>query len=141
MRVLIDEQLPRHLAHELTAHEVRTVQQQGWAGLTNGELLRRAAEEGFEVFITADQNLEFQQNLARSGLGVFVLVAPNNALTDGMEIAHGLRCTREQEVLRSRPSCISLDTIFRRRLLPLDSVISPSEVGRLPGEAGTVNGR
>ena len=63
MRVLLDEQLPRQLATELTDHEVRTVQQQGWAGLTNGELLRRAADEGFQVLITADQNLEFQQNL------------------------------------------------------------------------------
>jgi hypothetical protein len=61
---------------------VRTVQQQGWAGLKNGELVQRAAEAGFEVFITADQNLEFQQNLARSSLFVLVLVAPSNALED-----------------------------------------------------------
>lgn len=70
MRVLLDEQLPRHLARELTGQQVRTVQEQGWAGLTNGELLKRAADDGFEVFVTADQNLEFQQNLARSRLGV-----------------------------------------------------------------------
>ena len=53
MRVLRDEQLPRQLATELTGHEIRTVQQQGWAGLTNGELLRRAADEGFQVLITS----------------------------------------------------------------------------------------
>lgn len=82
MRVLLDEQLPRRLARELTGHEVRTVQQQGWAGLKNGELLRRPAEAGYEVFITADQNLEFQHNLARSSLFVLVLVAPCNALED-----------------------------------------------------------
>jgi hypothetical protein len=58
------------------------VQQQGWAGLKNGELLRRAAEDGFEAFITADQNLQFQQNLARSPLRVIVLVALSNALED-----------------------------------------------------------
>lgn len=75
MRVLLDEQLPRQLVPELTGHEVRTVQQQGWAGLTNGELLRRAADEGLEVLLTADQNLEFQQNLARSRLGIIILVA------------------------------------------------------------------
>jgi hypothetical protein len=57
LRVLVDEQLPRQLALELTSHEVRTVQQEGWAGLKNGELLRRAAEQGFQVFLTADQNL------------------------------------------------------------------------------------
>ncbi len=82
MRVLLDEQLPRQLARELTGHQVRTVQQQGWAGLKNGELLRRAAEEGYEAFITADQNIEFQQNLARSSLFVLILVAPSNALED-----------------------------------------------------------
>ncbi len=52
------------------------------AGLGNGELLQRAAEAGFEAFLTADQNLEFQQNLARSSLRVIVLVAPSNALED-----------------------------------------------------------
>ena len=82
MRVLLDEQLPRQLAQELLGHEVRTVQQQGWAGLGNGELLRRGAEAGFEVFLTADQNLEFQQKLLRSSLRVIVLVAPSNALED-----------------------------------------------------------
>ncbi len=76
MRVLLDEQLPRQLAPELIGHHVSTVQQQGWAGLKNGELLRRAGEKAFEVFVTADQNLEFQQNLSRSGVGVIVLVAP-----------------------------------------------------------------
>jgi hypothetical protein len=82
VRVLLDEQLPRQLARELVGHDVRTVQQQGWAGLGNGALLRRAAEAGFEVFLTADQNLEFQQNLARSTLRVLVLIAASNALED-----------------------------------------------------------
>jgi len=82
VRVLLDEHLPRQLAQELPGHEVRTVQQQGWTGLGNGELLRRAAGAGFEVFLTADQNLEFQQNLVRASLRVIVLVAPSNALED-----------------------------------------------------------
>jgi hypothetical protein len=82
VRVLLDEQLPRQLARELTGHEVRTVQQQGWSGLKNGDLLRQAVEACYEAFITADQNLEFQQNLARSSLFVLVLVAPSNALED-----------------------------------------------------------
>ena len=82
MRVLLDEQIPRHLARELSGHNVRTVQQEGWAGLKNGELLRRAADAGFEVFVTADRNLQFQQNLSRTRLGVVLLVAPSNALED-----------------------------------------------------------
>ncbi len=82
MRVLLDEQLPRRLARELTGHEVSTVQQQGWVGLKNGELLRCAADRGFEVFLTADRNLQFQQNLDRARLGVVVLVALSNRLDD-----------------------------------------------------------
>jgi Domain of unknown function (DUF5615) len=75
VRVLLDEQLPRPLARELAGHDVRTVQQEGWAGLKNGELLRRAVADDFEVFVTSDQNLEFQQNLANVRIGVVVLIA------------------------------------------------------------------
>ena len=82
MRVLLDEQLPRQLAREVSGHEVSTVQQCGWAGLKNGELLRCAADAGFEVFVTADRNLEFQQNLSRARLGVILLVAPSNTIED-----------------------------------------------------------
>ncbi len=82
MRILLDEQLPRQLAQEIPNHEVRTVQQQGWAGLGNGELQRRAAAAGFEIFVTADQNLQFQQNLRGSPLRVVVLAARSNALAD-----------------------------------------------------------
>ena len=60
MRVLLDEQLPRRLVRHLAGHYVRTTEQQGWAGLRNGVLLRRAAADGFEVFVTADQGLLFQ---------------------------------------------------------------------------------
>ena len=90
MRVLLDEQLPRHLARELRGHEVSTVQQKGWTGLKNGELLRRAANAGFEVFVTADRNLEFQQNLSQTRLGVILLVAPSNALEDLLPLVLGL---------------------------------------------------
>jgi hypothetical protein len=82
VRVLLDEQLPRHLARDLTGHWVRTVQQEGWAGLKNGELLQRAEASGFDVLVTADQNIEFQQNLSRARLGVIVLVARSLALED-----------------------------------------------------------
>ena len=82
VRILLDESLPRQFAHELSGYDVRTVVQQRWTGLKNGELLRRAESEGFEVFITADQNLEYQQNLARSGLGVVVVKGVRNRLED-----------------------------------------------------------
>lgn len=54
------------------------MQQEGWAGLENGELLSRAVKSGFEVFVTKDQSLEFQQNLQEAGLGVIVLDAPSH---------------------------------------------------------------
>ena len=82
MRILFDEQLPRQLTREIPGHAVRTVQQQGWAGLGNGELLRRAASHGFQVFVTADQNLQFQQNLSGSPLAAIVLAPRSNALED-----------------------------------------------------------
>lgn len=75
MRVLLDEQLPRQLVGELVGHEVSTVQWEGLAGLENGGLLRAAAERGFEVFLTKDTSLEFQQNLSAVGLGIVVMDA------------------------------------------------------------------
>jgi hypothetical protein len=82
LRVLLDEQLPRRLARHLILHEVRTVQQEGWSGLKNGVLLRTAAASAFDVFLTADQNLQYQQNLTQLALRVIVLVAPSNTLED-----------------------------------------------------------
>jgi hypothetical protein len=81
MRVLLDEHLPRRLTRR---------QQQGWAGLRNGELLRRASASGFEIFVTADHNLPFQQNLAEAGLGVIVLVARSNKLDDLLPLVPAL---------------------------------------------------
>ena len=82
MRVLLDEQLPRQLSAYLVGHEVRTVQQQRWAGTKNGELLRLAAEAGFESFMTADHKHEYKQNIKAVRLGIVVLVATSNALED-----------------------------------------------------------
>jgi hypothetical protein len=86
VRVLLDEQLPRQLAPYLIGHDARTVQEQGWAGLKNGELLKQARAAGFEIFLTGDQNLEYQQNLKNSGLFVVILVASSNALEDLLPI-------------------------------------------------------
>jgi hypothetical protein len=91
VRVLLDEQLPRHLARYLQGHEISTVQQQGWAGMKNGELLRAAAAAGFDVFVTADRNLEYQQNLSQAQLGVVLLLAPSNALEDLIPLVPKLR--------------------------------------------------
>ena len=82
MRVLLDEQLPRPLAGELVGHDARTVQSQRWAGLKNGDLLERAIDDGFDVFLTADTNLEFQQNLVRYEIAVIVVRPRSNDFDD-----------------------------------------------------------
>jgi hypothetical protein len=80
------------------------VQQQGWSGLENGELLRCAVESGFPVFLTADQGLEFQQNLARLGLGVVVVRARSNRMEHlkplVAAIVEAIEAVRRGEVLR-----------------------------------------
>ncbi len=82
MRILLDESRPRHLARELSGHQVRTLRQQGWQGLKNGELLKRAKSAGFSVLATADQNLEYQQNIAGMGMGILVIAARTTRIED-----------------------------------------------------------
>ena len=81
MRLLLDESVPRRLKEALSPHAVRTVGDMGWSGMKNGALLSRAAAE-FDAFVTVDQNLPYQQNLARLPIAVIVLVAPSNQLRD-----------------------------------------------------------
>lgn len=77
--MLLDECVPRKLKRELAEHEVRTVTEQGWSGVKNGELLA-LAESKFDVFLTVDQNLKYQQNLHSLHLGIILLIARNNRL-------------------------------------------------------------
>ncbi len=73
LRILVDESLPVELADDLGLPSVRTVRGMGWSGLKNGELMNRAVLSGFTHLLTADQNLEFQQNIRSSELGIIVL--------------------------------------------------------------------
>ena len=75
MKVLLDECTPRVVKKRLPMHDISTVQEMGWAGVKNGELLT-LAEAQFEVFITTDKNLRYQQNL--TGRTFAVLVLPSN---------------------------------------------------------------
>ena len=79
MRVLLDENLPVNLAAELVGHEVDTVTGLGWSGIKNGELLHRA-QESFDVLVTMDRNLEFQQNIAGFELCVVLVLASSNRM-------------------------------------------------------------
>lgn len=89
MRVLLDENLPHDLIAALTGHNVFTVQGLGWTGVKNGELLKRAAGR-VEAFVTMDQKLEFQQNLAGCPFGVVVVEAKSNRVEDLLPLVSDL---------------------------------------------------
>ena len=77
----MDECIDRKFAREFVDYEIKTVPQMGWAGVKNGQLLALAEAE-FDVFITVDRNLSFQQNLPQFDIAVIVLQAPSNRLAD-----------------------------------------------------------
>ena len=80
MRVLLDECVPRTLREQLPGHEVKTVAESGWTGVKNGELLRLAAQR-FDVLLTVDRNLEYQQNFLGAEVADVVIHAPSNDIT------------------------------------------------------------
>jgi hypothetical protein len=80
MRVLLDENIPVELAALFAGHRADTVVGVGWAGVANGELLRRAGREKFDAFVTMDTNLEHQQNISKLPFGVLVVRAASNRM-------------------------------------------------------------
>jgi hypothetical protein len=82
MRILLDECVPRPLGRALTGHDVRTIRDSGWAGKKNGELLALMTANGFEVLLTVDRSLRYQQNLTAARIAVVILVASSNRLSD-----------------------------------------------------------
>lgn len=80
MKVLIDECLPKNIRKEFSGHEVKTVREMGWDSMSNGTLLRAAGKAGFEVFVTIDNNLQYQQNLKAYDIVIVVLVALKSEL-------------------------------------------------------------
>ena len=78
MKILIDEDLPKKLKSILTSHEVHTVTDMGWNGKQNGELLGLMSDKKFDVIITFDKNIEFQQNFSKFTIPVLVFNAPDN---------------------------------------------------------------
>jgi hypothetical protein len=82
MRLLLDECVPRPLLRDLTGHDAHHVVDMGWSSKSNGELLKLMVAQGFEAFLTVDQNLEFQQNLRASGIAVVVAVVRRNRVKE-----------------------------------------------------------
>ena len=81
MKLLLDESLPRGLKDLIAGHDVATVPERGWAGSDNGALLTLAQEE-FDAFLTADQNLRYQQNIIGFTIRVLVLRARRTRVPD-----------------------------------------------------------
>ena len=79
MKILLDESLPRKLRNDFgSENEVWTVRDKKWLGTKNGELLRLVTQDGFDIFITVDRNLPYQQNLEVLPLIIVVLCAKDN---------------------------------------------------------------
>ena len=82
MKILLDENLDWRLERFLPGHEIKSVPRLGWAGLKNGKLLARAAQENFDVLLTMDGSMASQQNLSKIKLAIVALRAPSNRLAD-----------------------------------------------------------
>jgi hypothetical protein len=104
LRLLLDECVPRPLKRDLIGHDVWHVVDMAWSSKRNGELLRLMATEHFGAFLTVDQNLEFQQNIRASGIGVVVAVATTNRVKELRplvpQILEALRQLKPGELIR-----------------------------------------
>lgn len=81
MRIFLDECVDWRLAREIAGHDVKTARQMGWLTIKNGELLSLACQN-FDIFLTVDRNLSFQQNIGELPIAVVVLRAKSNRLAD-----------------------------------------------------------
>ncbi len=108
IRVLLDECIPVEVVAELPKQEVQTIRSMQWRGKKNGELLKLAAEN-FNVFVTIDQGLVFQQQVDKLKPGVVTLGAPSN---DREELQHFMPALRHA-VLKVKPGqVIRVDSRF-----------------------------
>ena len=78
-RVLFDENMPRKLRRDLPEFFIRMAQEEGWSAFKNGDLLRRATT-AFDVLVTIDQRMRYQQNVTRLQIGVVVIEVPDTRL-------------------------------------------------------------
>ena len=82
MRVLIDECIDERLRNYLSSHDCQTARYAGLAGFKNGELLTAAETAKFDVFLTADQGIEYQQNLTGRIIAIIIFRTKSNRLKD-----------------------------------------------------------
>jgi len=111
MRILLDECVPRPLRKELSQYEVCTIREQGWDGKQNGELLALMSAAGFEILLTADQNLRFQQNLGKYQIAVIIMIAFSNRLEDLITLIPQV----ESALLKIHPAKLSKSLRLRNK--------------------------
>jgi hypothetical protein len=80
MKILLDECVPRPIRPHIKGHDVQTIRQNGWNGLKNGALLKTMTAAGFEVLLTVDQNIAYQQNVAQLPIAIIIMIAQSNRL-------------------------------------------------------------
>jgi len=104
MKILLDECIPRKLKHSLPDHECHTVPEAGLAGKKNGSLLDLAESAGFQIFVTMDKGLEYEQNLAGRSIAILILRSKSNRLADLFpfvpELLRAVRQARTGEIHR-----------------------------------------
>jgi predicted nuclease of predicted toxin-antitoxin system len=104
MKILLDECIPRKLRYSLPDHECQTVPEAGLAGKKNGSLLDLAESASFEIFVTMDKGLEYEQNLAGRSVAVLILRAKSNRLADLLplvsDLLKAMKLARKGEIRR-----------------------------------------
>ena len=104
MKILLDECIPRKLKYRLPDQECQTVPEAGFAGKKNGSLLDLAESAGFEIFVTMDKGLEYEQNLAGRSIAILILRAQSNRLADLLplvpDLLRTMKLARKGEIHR-----------------------------------------
>lgn len=93
MKVLLDENLPHQLRLEIVGHDVFTVAFMGWSGVENGKLLREAKAADFDVFVTNDRGLEYQQETSSLPIAVVVILPFTNTMESIRPLLPALQST------------------------------------------------
>jgi hypothetical protein len=123
MKVLIDECIPRKIKRSLRGHECQTVPEAGLAGKTNGELLLLAERQGFEVFLTVDKGIEYEQNPTGRSIAIIKVRAKSNRLaTSCLTLRRAMRASQAYNAGRSHELANSLNPQLMRNPMHWESI-------------------
>jgi len=109
MRLLLDENLPKRLKEDFSAHEIYTVRDMGWTGVKNGALLALMIENSFDALLTYDKNLQHQQNFSKYTIAVFVLIGKINQYAELTKLSPQINNFLNTSPLPVGPQIIKLD--------------------------------